>query len=135
MEAVDLQELKRYELATKDEGCPYMLESEFGDYVLHSDHLAEVESLRKQLEEAADKSLKYATKYSDVIQAITDPENQPSQYGTVPLAQYNSLRSSRDAEIERAIRLVFERLQGLIPYAIHVDIGVAEVLAQVKEHK
>lgn len=52
MEAVDLQQLKRYELATKDEGFPYMLESEFGDYVLHAEHLAVVESLRKQLEES-----------------------------------------------------------------------------------
>lgn len=31
-----------------------------------------------------------------IMQAITDPENQPSQFGTVPLAQYARLRERID---------------------------------------
>lgn len=40
---------------------------------------------RAAIDESASKALMYAGKYSDIIQAITDPENQPSQYGTITL--------------------------------------------------
>lgn len=68
-----------------------------------------VESLRQQLAttqrllaEAADSALKHAGKYSDIVQAITDPENQPSQYGTVTLAFLDAAiaKAKRD-ELER----------------------------------
>lgn len=34
---------------------------------------------------AANSNMVMATKYESLVQAITDPENQPSQYGTVLL--------------------------------------------------
>ena len=43
-------------------------------------------------------------------QAVTDPENQPSQYGTVTLAMYETL--------EAALR---EAREALIPYMQYVD--------------
>jgi hypothetical protein len=57
----------------------------------------EIERLRKLADEATDKALEYATKYESVIQAITDPENQPSQYGTVLLSSQPSAQLT-DAE-------------------------------------
>jgi hypothetical protein len=46
--------------------------------------------------EAAEKALDCATKYSSIVQAITDPENQPSQYGTVPLAMLRKAEAVRE---------------------------------------
>lgn len=35
-----------------------------------------------------------------IHQAITDPENQPSQFGTVTLTMYEALKAQRDALLE-----------------------------------
>jgi hypothetical protein len=58
---------------------------------------AELAKKDAEIDEAATKALDYASKYNDIVQSITDPENQPSQYGTVTLAMYHALTAERDA--------------------------------------
>lgn len=60
------------------------------------DFFAQIAELKQQRDDAADSALVHASKYNNVIQAITDPENQPSQYGTVTLGMYVALKQQRD---------------------------------------
>lgn len=46
---------------------------------------ARIRQLEDLLERAANSNMVMATKYESIVQAITDPENQPIQYGTVLL--------------------------------------------------
>jgi hypothetical protein len=58
-----------------------------------------VEIERLEAENAALKELYSGSQneYSLLMQAITDPENQPSQFGTVTLLMYTTLECERDA--------------------------------------
>lgn len=48
---------------------------------------------------------------SDLIQILTDPENQPSQYGTVPLIWYENLEN-RIERIRFMVGEVVDELDG-----------------------
>ena len=48
---------------------------------------------------------KLARGHDDFIQTLTDPENQPSQWGTVTLAMYQGVEAERDALAADAERL------------------------------
>lgn len=48
-----------------------------------------VKVLEETADKAADSALKFSCKYNDLVQAITDPENQPNQYGVVPAVHLN----------------------------------------------
>lgn len=65
------------------------------------DRLRKAEALA---DESATKALEMATKYESIVQAITDPENQPSQYGTVPLAWLR--KAEQEAELYRHLRSI-----------------------------
>ena len=49
-----------------------------------------ISELEELLNKAADSNMEMAIKYEAIVQAITDPENQPSQFGTVTLAFHES---------------------------------------------
>lgn len=55
----------------------------------HADALDEIESLKAKLK-VAEEAL------ASIKQAISDPANQPSQFGTVPLSMYEALQMAQD---------------------------------------
>ena len=105
-----------------------MDEWDVGQYVLYADHLEIVESLRKQLEEAG--KIVEASSYviRNSIQTINDRERE-----------IHELRSSVDAEIERAIRFTLDMAAPEDAWETLADwkknILVASLTAQLKEQK
>lgn len=86
------------------------------------DRLRKAEALA---DEASSKALDLANKYDSIVQAITDPENQPSQYGTVPLAWLRKAEAAREAN--RDLRLAY--------IGIHVWLVVMTVRCVIDESK
>jgi uncharacterized LabA/DUF88 family protein len=109
---VDLQELKRLAEIPGDIG-----RNELAFWMADHAHefIAEVESLRRQLEEV--------TSYRDAFKSLYDKA----------LDDIGAVLVSRDADIERAIRLVCEQSEIVTGYRLHYDAVVASVLAQMKE--
>ena len=93
---------------------------------------AEIDRLTRELAEAR-------AERDAILQAITDPENQPSQYGTVTLAMYEKAAAERDA-LAKAL-LDCDRARGGAYMCDQVDNtgqayqsqALADLLAQIEE--
>lgn len=84
-------------------------------------YLTELESLRQAIIKDYQQSTEYEAMKADaetIMQILTDPENQPSQYGTVPLSWYENLEN----KLER-MRFEVSESNNVLPNPSDTDLS------------
>lgn len=92
--------------------------------------LKALEELKYRAEVIEQRNAEIARGHADFMQAITDPENQPSQFGTVTLAMYEALEARLPQpeqvpdyrEIANCVLAGLEDRKGVLKLDVDADI-------------
>ena len=86
------------------------------------------------MEDAAAELRRLHEENEAIHQAITDPENQPSQFGTVTFAMYEALEAQRDALLE-ALKLARPYISTYALDGYHAEVKADAVIKAVEGEK